>query len=84
MTVAVDDRTVATLRPVVCFGEVALLRNVPRTATVTSTTASTLWSIDRLTFLEAVGAVDGSAGLFEGDRARYQQQGSDGDASPSG
>lgn len=82
VTVAVDDTTVATLRPVVCFGEVALLRNVPRTATVTSTTTSTLWSIDRLTFLEAVGAVDGSARLFEGDRARYQQQPPDGEPLP--
>lgn len=32
------------------FGELALLYNAPRAATITSNTASTLWQLDRNTF----------------------------------
>ncbi|EOA87965.1 hypothetical protein ACJQWK_09074 [Exserohilum turcicum] len=41
---------VGTVGPGGSFGELALMYNAPRAATVTSTEPSTLWALDRITF----------------------------------
>ena len=58
VSVAVDGSVVAELGPGETFGEIALLRAVPRTATVTALTNVTLQAVDREQFL---GAVTGHA-----------------------
>ena len=47
------------------FGEIALLRSIPRTATVTATADCVLWSIDRELFLDVV------AGSAAHERAHF-------------
>ena len=49
-----EGRELRTLGPGEQFGEIALLRDIPRTATVTTTTACVLESLDREDFLAAV------------------------------
>jgi MFS family permease len=54
VTVEADGGHVGTLAAGEAFGEIALLRDVPRTATVTASTAVRLLSLDRDEFLRAV------------------------------
>jgi MFS family permease len=54
LEVVVDGQFVSTLGPGESFGEIALIRDVPRTATVTAQGAVLLYALDRDDFLAAV------------------------------
>jgi hypothetical protein len=54
MRVAVNGRDVQTLGPGDSFGEIALLRDVPRTASVIADTDAVLYALDRDTFISSV------------------------------
>lgn len=61
LAVSVDGGVVAQLSRGEAFGEIALLRERARTATVTSRTAATLWSLDGPLFVAALRADSGRA-----------------------
>jgi CRP-like cAMP-binding protein len=69
--VTADGRTVAELGPGDYFGEIALLRDVPRTATVTTLEESRLLTLEREQFLAAVTGYSWS--LLEVDRVTTQR-----------
>ncbi len=53
-TLAVDGRPVSTLGPGDFFGEIAILRDTTRTATVSAASELELFALDRASFLSAV------------------------------
>ena len=66
-----DGRLIRTLRSGDGFGEIALLHDVPRTATVRARTPLRLYTLDRHHFLSAVGGYESSereAGALALDR----------------
>jgi MFS family permease len=66
VAVSVDEQQLATQGPGDHFGEIALLRDVPRTATVTAKTDTELFALERDDF---VAAVTGHAGSTEAAEA---------------
>jgi predicted MFS family arabinose efflux permease len=54
-TLVVDGRPVSTLEPGDFFGEIAILRDTPRTGTVSAVTEVELLALDRVAFLSAIG-----------------------------
>jgi hypothetical protein len=60
VTVTRHHRLLRRLGPGDWFGELALLRDIPRTATVTAEAAVAPWAVERDSFLAAVGAAPGS------------------------
>ncbi len=75
--VDVGGRVIATEGPGSCFGEIALLEDVPRTATVTANSDLRLLALDRDDFLRAVTGHEPSgdaARAFAEERKSEQQE----------
>ncbi|MBD0338947.1 MAG: MFS transporter [Thermoleophilia bacterium] len=68
--VTVDGAAAGELGPGEGFGEIALLRDVPRTATVDAVAPTTLYALDRSEFLSALGGHAESAAAAEGVAGR--------------
>ena len=65
VSVDIDGSEIRELGPGGWFGEIALLRDVPRTASVTALTDVSLWGLDRESFLASVTAVSRSVELAD-------------------
>jgi MFS family permease len=68
-----DGRELSSMVPGECFGEIALLRDVPRTATVTAQEDSVLQALDREDFLAAMSGDTELLGRTESMAARRIQ-----------
>jgi len=66
LDVYVDGRVVQSLGPGESFGEIALLRDVPRTATVKTRTNAQLYALERHAFISAVTGYGPSLSAAEG------------------
>ena len=83
--VTMDGRQVDAHGPGGYFGEVALLRNIPRTATVIARTPAKLYALERNDFLEAVtGHPESVAAAATVSRARYEDKQAEGVAMNAG
>ena len=63
--VDIDGTEIRELGPGDWFGEIALLRDVPRTASVTALTAVILWGLDRESFLPSVAATSSAVEMAD-------------------